>query len=144
MFTPESIGQCVSTYALELAAIAVPEAQVYSNPAVLHEMFEWPYYRVVLYVVLGSPRDLRLEYAGQNVQRRWEVQTRPGGSLFYTWKDGGGSFDEGDSEHSAHKDLYERSRRLVKGSVKGLRCTTSAALRYCLCLPFEMSAVHIL
>ncbi|KAF4225144.1 hypothetical protein CNMCM6457_008502 [Aspergillus fumigatiaffinis] len=119
MFTPEWTGQSVSTYALELGVIAVPEAQVYSNPAVLHEMFEWPYRPAVLYVVLDSPPDLRLEYAGANVQRRWEVRTCPGGSLFYTWKDGRGSFD-GDGEHSGHGDLYKRIKEVSKGLGEGI------------------------
>jgi hypothetical protein len=120
MFTPEWTGQSVSTYALELGVIALPEAQVYSNPAVLHEMFEWPYRPAVLYVILDSPPDLRLEYAGANVQRRWEVRTCQGGSLFYTWKDGRGSFEEGASERSGHEVLYERIKEVSKGLGEGI------------------------
>jgi hypothetical protein len=40
MFTPELYDQCISTYALELGGITIPEAQVYSNTSVLHEIFE--------------------------------------------------------------------------------------------------------
>lgn len=120
MFTPELYDQCISTYALELGGIAVPEAQVYSNPSVLHELFEWPYCPAVLYVIVDTPPDLRLEYAGANVQRRWEVQTRPGGSLFYNWKDGHGSFEEGASGHSSHEHLYERIKEASKGLGEGI------------------------
>ncbi|KAF7118661.1 hypothetical protein CNMCM5793_008199 [Aspergillus hiratsukae] len=95
--------------------IAVPEAQVYGNASVLHELFAWPYCPAVLYVIVDPPPDLRLEYAEANVQRQWEVHTRSGGSLFYNWKDGRGSFEEGPSEHSGYEDLYEPIKEASKG-----------------------------
>ncbi|GIJ91453.1 hypothetical protein Asppvi_010418 [Aspergillus pseudoviridinutans] len=114
------LDHCFSSYALEVGGIAVPEAQVYSNPSVLHDLFNWPYWPAVLYVVVDPPLDLRLEYAELNIQRRWDIQTRPGRSLFYTWKDGRGSFEDGVSEHSAHEVLYERIKEASKGLGEGI------------------------
>ncbi|RHZ53849.1 hypothetical protein CDV55_100260 [Aspergillus turcosus] len=120
MFSPELLDQCVSTYALRLGGIAVPEAQVSGNADVLHQLFEWPYCPAVLYVIVDTPPDLRLEYAGASVQRRWEVQARAGGSLFYNWKDGRGSFEEGVSGYSSHEHLYERIKEASEGLSEGI------------------------
>ncbi|RHZ43799.1 2EXR domain-containing protein [Aspergillus thermomutatus] len=120
MFAPEMLDQSVSTYALELGGIAVPEAQVLSSASVLHEMFEWPYWPAVLYVIVDPPPNLRLEYAGTNVQRRWEIQSRPGGTLFYNWKDGRGSFEDAIGECFGHEALYQRIKEASKGLGEGI------------------------
>jgi hypothetical protein len=104
----------ITTYALELGGMAVPEVQFQSNPSILHDLFGWRYCPAVLYVIVDPPPNLRLEYAGLHVQRRWEVQARPGGSLFYTWNDGRGSFEEGPGGCAGHGVLYERIKRASK------------------------------
>lgn len=67
----------------------------------------------MLYIIVDAQPDSQHANNDMKVQRRWELESRQGGSLF--WNHESGEFDGGDGEKGNDKRLVRLLREAQKG-----------------------------
>ncbi|KAE8453285.1 hypothetical protein EG329_011352 [Mollisiaceae sp. DMI_Dod_QoI] len=118
-----------------LTRIAVPEALLRIQDAALPEIFWYFFHLKELFIVVDPQPDLESADNDMKVQRRWEIESTPGGAFF--WNDDRGGFDFRDSGYIGDKNLYtlieEANKELAKGisrhHIRGLEVRPVFAVR---------------
>lgn len=98
-----------------LTHLAVSEALLWRDADSLTEMI-WLFSGIeVLYFIIDAPPELQYADNDMKVQRRWELESTQGGSLF--WNPNIGGFNIEDSQDTGHEALY---RLIEEASKQGL------------------------
>ncbi len=86
----------------DLERIAVPEALLRREAAVMSDIFEWFCSVAVLYVIIDAQPDAQFE---ERRRQRWELESAQGRVFFWNHKNGG--FDVGGGEDIGDEPLYK-------------------------------------
>lgn len=101
---PDSFEKIVHFF-MDTTYLAVPEALLRREWTYFCQMI-WRFSRFeILFIIVDAPADLQCAYTEMNTQRRWELKSTQGGSIF--WKLDSGGFDLGNSDHLCHETLYK-------------------------------------
>ena len=121
LYQPDLVEQLVDVRS-ELKRIALPEALLQSEVAILPEIFEYFLQLEVLYIIVNAQPDLQSANNDMKVQRRWEIE-RIQKKAAYLWDNANAGFKSGDSSkyvgnEALHKVLGDTSETLTEELAK--------------------------